>query len=154
MKIDLSAVRVGGFYVCDKKGLVREITAETADGMVHWRSYWLADGRSTGDSFMCSKNHMRQLSNREATEDEQAGLYRDGPEHREIAAMAMINFVVTNISDDQLITEICRRGYRVVHEESHDLKEHDSARPPRAATDAEEQSLPRSPERRARSRHS
>jgi hypothetical protein len=114
MKMHIDRVCVGGFYVCEKKGLVREITGETADGMVHWRSYWLADGRSTGDSLMCSKDHLMHWADREATKEEEARFHRVGHDHKEMAAMVMTNSVVACMSDEQLIAEVCRRGYRVV----------------------------------------
>jgi hypothetical protein len=107
-------IRVGSFYVNEKKRLVREITGEAANGMVHWRSYWLDDGRSTGDSLMCSKDHMMRWADREATAEEEAKLHCVGPDPKEIAALAMINFVLGNVSDEQLLNEARRRGYNVV----------------------------------------
>jgi hypothetical protein len=114
MMVDIGRVYVGKFFVSEKKGLVREITAETADGMVHWRSYALLDGRSTGDSLMCSKHQIRRWAEREATEEEKATLERHALPIKELVAAAMINDVLANTPDEQLIDEICRRGYKVV----------------------------------------
>ena len=116
--MDFDRIQVGRCFVSEKKGLVREITAETADGMVHWRSYALIDGRSTGDSLMCSKHQICRWADREATEEEKATLERDATTFKDIAAVAMINYGVANIPDEQLIDEVRRRGYDVVPREN------------------------------------
>ena len=112
--IDFNRIQVGRCFVSEKKGLIREITGETADGMVHWRSYVLGNGRSTGDELICSKDHICRWADREATEEETATLERDAPTFKDLAAVAMINHVLANLSDEQLIHEISRRGDEVV----------------------------------------
>ena len=116
--IDFDRIQVGRCFVSEKKWLIREITGETADGMVHWRSYALSDGRSTGDSLLCSKDHIRRWADREATEEEKATLERDAPTIKDLAAVAMINYTLANLPDHQLIDEIRRRGYEVVVREN------------------------------------
>ena len=111
----IDRVRMGGFFVNEEKGLVREITAETSDGNVHWRSYLLADGRATGDSLMCSKSRIVQWADREATAEEVARMQRrDAQAAEDARAMWLVNLGLVNASDEQLVAELRRRGYDVV----------------------------------------
>ena len=82
----------------------------------------LSDGRSTGDSLICSKDHIRRWADREATEEEKATLERDAPTIKDLAAVAMINYTLANLSDHQLIDEIRRRVYEVVRRENSALQ--------------------------------
>jgi hypothetical protein len=107
--------RVGGFYVNESKGLVREITHETPDGNVCWRSYDLRTGSPTGDSLACSPGRIVQWADREATAAETAGMRRlDADLSRDERIDKIVDFVIKNIPDDQLIAEVQRRGYRVI----------------------------------------
>jgi hypothetical protein len=108
-------VRVGGFYVNERKGLVREITHEARDGNVHWRSYNLQTGSPTGDSLMCSPAWVLKWADREATPEETARLKRsDAGPSGEAQLHRLIEFVIKNIPDDQLFAEVRRRGHRVI----------------------------------------
>jgi hypothetical protein len=108
-------VRVGGFYVNESKGLVREITHEQGDGNVHWRSYDLPSGRPTGDSLMCSPARIVQWADREATPVEAARMERLDAALRERARLTdLIEVVLKNLPDDQLFAEVERRGRRVL----------------------------------------
>ncbi|MGO9913859.1 MAG: hypothetical protein ACLQIB_03990 [Isosphaeraceae bacterium] len=110
----IDRVSVGTFWVNDKKHLVREITSETFAGDVHWRSYSLYDGRPTGDSLVCSKAHILHWSDREATAEEAVRVQtRRGEAIQEARQMSLIDFGLTNASDEQLLAEIRGRGYRV-----------------------------------------
>jgi hypothetical protein len=113
--VTIDRVRVGGFFVNEDKGLVREITAETSDDNVHWRSYFLADGCATGDSLMCTKHRIVQWADREATAEEAAKMQRrDAQAAEDARAMWLVNIGLVNASDEQLLAEIRRRGYDVV----------------------------------------
>jgi len=110
----IDRVTIGSFWVNAKKHLVREITSETIAGDVHWRSYFLDDGRPTGDSLVCSKDRILQWSDREATAEEAARMERRSAKARQDAReMWLIDIALSNASDEQLLAEIRRRGYRV-----------------------------------------
>jgi hypothetical protein len=108
-------VRVGGFYVNESKGLVREITREDDSGRVHWRSYDLRTGSPTGDSLMCSAGRIAQWADREATVDEVARMGRRSAETAEWArAMELAEIVLKTVSDEWLFDEVRRRGHQVI----------------------------------------
>jgi hypothetical protein len=108
-------VRVGRFYVNEKKWLVREITSETAEGHVHWRSYWLEDGRPTGDSLLCSKYHITRWASREATPEEVAPMQRhEAVALENVRVLKWLNLMLENAPDERLLAEIRRRGSDVV----------------------------------------
>jgi len=110
----IDRVRIGSFWVNEAKDLVREITAETWNGNVHWRSYFLADGRPTGDRLMCSKGHVLRWCDREATAEERARMQqRRGSELEDGREQRLTDIALSNASDEQLLAEINRRGYRV-----------------------------------------
>jgi len=111
----IDRVRIGSFWVNEDKGLVREITSEAWDGNVHWCSYWLDDGRPTGDRLMCSKDHILRWSDREATAEESARVQQRAREALEDTRdNRLIDIALSNASDEQLLAEIRRRGYGVV----------------------------------------
>ncbi len=119
----IDRVSVGTFWVSDRKHLVREITSETFAGDVHWRSYFLEDGRPTGDSLVCSKARILQWSDREATAEEAARMQaRRGEDMQEARQMSLIDFGLTNASDEQLLAEIRRRGYRMSGGKKHNQR--------------------------------
>jgi hypothetical protein len=107
-------VRVGGFYVNESKGLVREITheRENGDGKVHWRSYYLDDGRPTGDSLLCEPYRILQWADREATPEEVARMDQRAATLRGLAkGMELVALVLPNVPSDSLLAEIQRRGF-------------------------------------------
>jgi hypothetical protein len=108
-------VRVGGFYVNDSKGLVREITHEDEDGeYVYWRSYALSDGRPTGDGLKCSPYTILQWANREATPAEVARMQRGDADSRQMMeALSLADKVLKSVTDDMLFAEVRRRGRQV-----------------------------------------
>ncbi len=111
----IDCVRTGRFFVNDKKRLVREITAETPDGNVGWRSYQLSDGRPTGDSLMCSKAHILRWANREATAEEVARMRRDDAAARETERLEEFAArILAEIPTAVLLAELRRRGFGVV----------------------------------------
>jgi hypothetical protein len=114
-EISIDRVTVGSFWVNEKKRLVREITAQTWDGNVQWRSYGLDDGRPTGDSLACSIAQILHWSDREATAEESARMQRQHGTALEEARMnRRIAIALSSASDEQLLDEVRRRGYRVV----------------------------------------
>ena len=114
-QVTIDDVRTGHFFVCEKKGLVREITADPDhNGNVQWRSYWL-DGRPTGDSLMCSVAHIVHWADREATAQEVARMQRHEAAVMEDAkVLGWLNRMLENAPDEYLLAEIRRRGYDVV----------------------------------------
>ena len=108
-------VRVGGFYVNDSMGYVREITHEHEDGEhIHWRSFRLSDGRPTGDSLMCSPERILQWANREATPEEVARMERgDADFGQMMKALELADKVIKSVTDDMLFDELRRRGRQV-----------------------------------------
>jgi len=107
-------VRVGRFYVNERKYLVREITDEQGDGNVHWRSYELQSGRPTGDSLLCSPGRILQWADREATPEEAARMERlDAELAQRARVMGLMDVVLKNLTDEQLFAEVRRRGHRV-----------------------------------------
>jgi hypothetical protein len=110
----IDRVRIGSFWVNEKKSLVREITGQSWDGNVHWRSYWLDDGRPTGDSLMCSVSHLLHWSAREATAEEAARMQRQrGLALAEVQENRLIDIALSSASDEQLLDEVRRRGLHV-----------------------------------------
>jgi hypothetical protein len=110
----IDRVTVGSFWVNEKKHLVREITGQTWDGNLQWRSYFLDDGRPTGDSLVCSIDQIFRWSDREATAEESARMQRESGKALEVARVKrLIDIALSSASDEQLLTEIRRRGYRV-----------------------------------------
>ncbi len=111
----IDSVRPGNFFVNEKKHLVREIFDDRGDGNVLWRSYFLDDGRPTGDSLMCSKGHILQWANREATAAEAARMQRiDALVLENARTMKLVNGILATTPDEFLLDEIRRRGYDVV----------------------------------------
>ena len=114
-QMTIDSVSTGRFFVNEKKGLVREITSDTGDGNVHWRSYDLADGRPTGDALMCSKYRIIQWADREATAAEVAIMQCYDARTLEMERiMKFVNNVLANAPDEVLLDEIRRRGYDIV----------------------------------------
>ncbi len=114
-KMTIDSVRTGHFFVNEEKGLVREITFEKPDGNVLWRSYYAADGRPTGDSFLCSIARILQWADREATPAEVARMQRDDGRAEEMArTIELVNQILANAPDELLLAEIRRRGYDIV----------------------------------------
>ncbi|HWE35036.1 MAG TPA: hypothetical protein VG406_00575 [Isosphaeraceae bacterium] len=108
-------VRVGGFYVNEGMGLVREVTHEDEDGKFHWRSYVLADGSPTGDMLRCDPYTLMQWADREATPAEVARMRRDEAQAGEVAeTMELALLVLRTVSNERLFEEVRRRGRRVV----------------------------------------
>ena len=104
-----SQIYEGGFYVSEKKGIVREVWKEE-NGDAYWRSYELRSGDPTGDSLVCSKYTLSQWADREATPEEVARMKRGQANVNSIAnAMEMVNLVLKNVSDEQLLAEVRRR---------------------------------------------
>jgi hypothetical protein len=107
-------VKVGGFYVSQRRGLVREVTKEHEDGRVLWRSYDLRDGTATGDSFLCSSGQIHHWADREATAEEVARMGRQGANAIAWAqGAALAAEVLKRIPDELLIGEVQRSGLKV-----------------------------------------
>ncbi len=108
-------VRVGGFYVNQRKDLVREITNNDWAGKVHWRSYYLRTGEATGDFLMCSPEHILKWADREASLEEVSRLKRlDAAAKESARAIEWAEIVLKNMPDDRLFAEVRRRGHRVI----------------------------------------
>jgi hypothetical protein len=104
-------VRVGGFYVNENKGLVREITHEDWDGNVHW-GYNLSDGKATGK---CSLSRIVQWADREATAEEAVRMDRVGAETRKLSrVLKWAESVLESVPDQLLFAEARRRGHQVI----------------------------------------
>jgi hypothetical protein len=108
-------VRVGGFYVNDNKGLVREIRSETGDGDVQWQAYELRDGApSPGGSGLCSKNTIFQWATREATEEEISMMQTYEARTNEMKKeFELLDGILKALPDEMLIAEAQRRGLTI-----------------------------------------
>jgi len=117
-KIDYQQIRVGGFYVNESKGRVRELVSDMGDGDVYWLSYSLTDGQPWGDSHVCSKENIRKWATREATREEVANLQR-GKAHSDHSArdLEMTHKFLKNIPDAMLLAEVNRRGLHIAPRE-------------------------------------
>jgi hypothetical protein len=115
MTMTIDQVRAGHFFVSEKKGLVREITSETPDGNVHWRSYNLSDGRPTGDSLVCSAGHILRWADREATAQEVARMQIGNAHALDVTRIKEFAYkFLTGVPTEMLLAELRRRGYDVV----------------------------------------
>jgi hypothetical protein len=104
-------VTVGSFWVNEGKHLVREITGQSWNGNVHWRSYWLDDGRPTGDSLACSVAQIIHWSDREATAEESARMQRmNGMAMQAARENRLIAIALSEASDEQILDEVRSRG--------------------------------------------
>jgi hypothetical protein len=111
--LNATQIKVGGFYVSEKKGLVREVWKEE-NGDVHWRSYEFGSGEATGDNLVCSKNTLVQWADREATLEELARMKRTHADIKDMArTMELVEMMLHNISDERLLAEVRRRGLTV-----------------------------------------
>jgi hypothetical protein len=110
MKVD--QINVGGFYVNQKKGLIREIVSEESDGKIYWRSYSLDDGEPVAHRrSLCSKQAILQWADREADAVEIAGLKRaEAQAQEQKEGMELIDHVLKEIPDKMLLAEVRRRG--------------------------------------------
>jgi hypothetical protein len=107
-------VRVGGFYVNEKKHLVREITHEDEDGRVHWRSFNLETGQPTGDFLMCDPGTILQWAHREATPEEAARMDSRAAHVKDMAwAAGFMESFIKQVPDEALFAEVRRRGREV-----------------------------------------
>jgi hypothetical protein len=110
--LDVNQIRVGGFYVSEAKGLVREVWKEEG-GDAYWRSYGLSDGEPVS-SLVCSKYYLSRWADRGATPEEVARLRRGEADVKEARrAMQLVDIVLTNVSDEQLLAEVHRRGLKM-----------------------------------------
>jgi hypothetical protein len=110
-ELDANAIRVGGFYVNDEKGLVREVWREQDVFTVCWRSYWLDSGDPTGDGLACSKLHLSRWANREATKEEIERMNAEFGEVIDIAkSQDLMVKLIEYIPNDLLVAEAKRRG--------------------------------------------
>lgn len=113
-KIKHEQVRVGGFYVNETKGLVRELVSSMENGDVCWLSYSLRSGESWGDSGLCSKYNITQWATREATEEEVADLGRNKAQSDHLAReVELAQIFLKSVSDATLLAEVNRRGLSV-----------------------------------------
>ena len=111
--LEADQIRVGGFYVSEKKGLVREVWKE-GNGNAYWHSYDLRSGEATGHSLLCSKYHLSRWADREAGPEEVARMQRDQADKKDMArTMELVDMVLKNIPDKQLLAEVHRRGLDV-----------------------------------------
>ena len=110
MKID--QIRVGGFYVNEQKGLIREIVSEEGDENIYWRSYDLDDGEPVDHRrSLCSKQAILQWAEREADAVEIARLQREEAQAQEQGeGRKLIDDVLKQIPDTMLLAEVRRRG--------------------------------------------
>jgi hypothetical protein len=109
-------IRVGGFYVSESKGLVREVWDEK-DGDVYWRAYVLRTGEPLGGGLVCSKYHLSRWADREATPEEIERMRVDQAVGKEMArGMEIANLVLQNMPDEMLLAEVRRRGLTVSDE--------------------------------------
>ena len=110
MKIE--QIRVGGFYVNEKKGLIREIVSEEGDEHIFWRSYHLDDGEPVAHRrSCCSKQAILRWADREADAIEIARLQREEAHAQEQEeGRELINEVLKQIPDKMFQAEVRRRG--------------------------------------------
>lgn len=102
-------IKPGKFYA--NEYLIREIVEENEEGNVHWRSYILEDGSSTGDSGLCSKQSIRKWADREATPEEIARLQRQEAQSKERERDRELTYrILRELPDEFLIAEVRRRG--------------------------------------------
>ena len=108
-------VREGGFYVSEKKGLVREVTHVDEQGFAHWRSFELSNGRPTGDFSQCATGRIAQWANREATPTEAALMKAPEADAGErMKFMGFLDNLLEMLPDDQLFAEVHRRGRKLI----------------------------------------
>lgn len=94
MSIRASDIRQGGFYVNDKKGLIREVWLISEAGQTHWRSFYLESGKPANDSCACYPERIAKWANRVATSDEIARLDIQLADHLDRAAtQSLLNAV-------------------------------------------------------------
>src|SRR5438309_1940364 len=102
-------IKVGGFYVKEEGGLVREVRDEK-NGEAYYRSYSLGDGEPISGG-VCSKYHLSQWADREATQEEAARMNRSQANAEdETRAIELIDKVLKNAPDAYLLAEVRRCG--------------------------------------------
>lgn len=107
-------VAVGGLYVNEAKGKVREILDQRESGNFQWRCYWLATGEPVGDSGVCSAQAVARWADREARPEEGERLNREYAHLLDVArTQDIIAQLLPLIPDDMLRAECVRRGWRV-----------------------------------------
>lgn len=108
--MDIRQIRIGGFYVNEQKGQVREVYREK-DGDVFWRSYNLSDGRPVGNWYVCSKDHMTRWANREANAEEVARMQRsEADQLMQAEEQRLTEKILRSLSDADILKEARRRG--------------------------------------------
>jgi hypothetical protein len=110
MKAD--QIRVGGCYVSEKKGLIREIVSAEGGKQVFWRSYNLTDGEPVAHRrSCCSKQAILRWADREADAVEIARLQREEAHAQEQEeGRELINEVLKQVPGKMLLGEVHRRG--------------------------------------------
>ena len=110
MKVE--QIKVGGFYVNEKKSLIREIVSEESEDKIYWRSYSLDDGEPVNHlRALCSKQAILQWADREADTVEITSLQREAAQAQEQEeGLALIDHVLKQIPDKMLLAEVRRRG--------------------------------------------
>jgi hypothetical protein len=110
MKVE--QIKVGGFYVNQQKGLIREIVSEEGEDKIYWRSYSLDDGEPVNHlRALCSKQAILQWADREADAVEIAGLKQaEAQAQEQKEGMELIDHVLKEIPDKMLLAEVRRRG--------------------------------------------
>jgi hypothetical protein len=108
-------VKIGKFFVCERLGLIREIVVDV-DGDVNWQAYDIKSGQATMDHGQCSKYQITQWADREASPEEIASIqYKDRLTEKESDFVReLITRALPVASDEELLNEISRRGYKVV----------------------------------------
>lgn len=107
-------IRVGGFYVNEKKDAVRQVFDEPEPGRFHWRDYWLGSGQPTLFASVCSAETLARWAEREATPDEIERLNIEAGHLSHVArAQDLAAQLIKHIPDDMLLEEARRRGLQM-----------------------------------------
>lgn len=110
-------IKIGGYYACDEKSLIRRVVQETESGNMLWQAYDLATGGATGDFMACSKQRIATWANREASDEEIARIRSHqadvaAPDSTSQALFHLADLVLRDVSDQQLLAEVQRRGLK------------------------------------------
>ncbi len=112
-----SEIRAGGFYLGKGGTFAREVYDDSPDAPVLWRDYKFDNGEPVS-SGGCSKSHLAQWADRELTPNERLKMQTEkANEIQEARSAELVRAFLPAFSDEDLLTELHRRGIAVSQEE-------------------------------------